>query len=205
MPILFPDRIPIEGLISLQKSKTAIAALAPIHQGRLNERYPPVDRPACLVGPDAILFAMASSAAIRILVGQLSAAFACEIVPQAWNCLGEGFLGPQSIQSSKFIVVQSLFPHGAIEVELDGAPLYVVRNEFYAAIASPATSKADVRRIGEAIIEGAISEGIALPATDLVERVRNHTHGVSNRQIEEVVLPLRPESWRKRGPKRARR
>jgi hypothetical protein len=94
-------------------------------------------------------------------------------------------------------------PHGSLEVRCDGQPIYARKVEAERALRLRPTSERELERIVRQFIDHAVAHGMFPKKKEIIDHVLKHpdVRQVSRRRIEDITRRLKPDSWRKPGPR----
>jgi hypothetical protein len=109
----------------------------------------------------------------------------------------------EALCTGRFMVKRTLMPHGSLEVKCDGQPIYLPKLEAERALRLRPTSESALERIVGQFIDDAIADRTCPTNSEIIDQILKHpdVRQVSRRRIEDTVRRLKPDSWRKPGPR----
>ncbi len=199
LPILYPDRVATDGLISTLRAghdRQFLHQLMVLDAGESSD---------VVVSAVDVFLAAAGETRCRMFVQDYDREFAFEIMPEAWRGLRPGFLAIESLRTGSFIIVPRLLRHAMPELELDGQPLLIAKPPGLGDDIEPrATSASERGAIVRSVIEDAVANDEELTNAELAARVQGRASNlrISKRQIRQIAGPLKPEHWKRPGARR---
>jgi hypothetical protein len=206
--ILLEDRVPLGELVSLDvlRSSTTPDQLDQLRNELLASAEPdPGVRKPELQGDTfaACIAVMSARGGLPLYVADPSRTYAYLIRPEVirsgcccWSIIEAACAG-------RFITKPTLMLHSSLEVQLDGQPIYVCGTDAKKALRLRPTSERRLKEIVNKIIERARAHDIVLTSAEVCAQVREYpeVRGVSSRQIARIARELKPEDWKKPGPR----
>jgi hypothetical protein len=206
--VLFPDALPLESLISLNKLRRELeSGRIDLEAARENliatsdERAVAVARSACNPLTACLVIGVARGD-LGAYVGDPVAGCCYQIDPAAVRDGCPGFLAMETMAAGKLAVVRSLMPHGSLEAISDGRPILVRKSEVLSLLKVRHPLRSTVRRAVREVMADEVALGYKLKKESFVACAKRRPGmlGARTDRIWKAAIELDPERS-KPGPK----